>query len=232
MEQDSSGLHPEEQLCWQQRYSRCQHVETAKDAVFVHPDHQTFGGGRGRRCVADLQAAIDFLKRVTRYEPTKHFRQRVVVGYRHPLDEPGGRGCSPGWMPHWVNIPWGYLGRPDEPQDCCSHELVHPFFYMSPLDRGDNRVWGDGFCDFLRGFVLRAIGRTQAGEERLQRMRASACKKGDAYHDPAGQLILYAEGCGDPRRETVLQKALRELAAHDLNKLLRPTEPMLRQLKQ
>lgn len=179
-------MNEREKNTWQERYSFCRNVEERSDLIFVYPPEF----GNVAKPIADkLQEAMDFLKNITELNPTKFFDQRTVIGYRHPNNE-GGNDCSPGWKPNWVNIPWKYLKKANEPLDSCSHELVHPFFRCSPLhDR--NEGWGDGFCDFLRGPFKKIVGLNGDDWWHLM-MKAAKDNKDGEYHYPAGQFILIA----------------------------------------
>lgn len=180
-------MNTEEEKTWRGRYSYCRNIEEKDDLIFAYPD----GFGKNPSAVAeDLQKSMNFLKSITNLDPTGFFHQRTVVGYRHPNDE-GGRNCQPGWLPNWVNIPWSYLEKHNEPQDACSHELVHPFYRISPL-HNSNEGWGEGFCDFLRGPIKNLLG--LAGNEWWkQKIDDAHSKKDDRGGNAAGQFILKAQ---------------------------------------
>jgi len=168
------------------RYSYCDNIREREDLIFLYPS----GFAKNADVIADkLQVGMDFLKRIANLDPTTFFEQRVVIGYRHPNDE-GGKNCQPGWLPNWVNIPWDYIGKSNEPLDICTHELVHPFFRCSPL-HNCNEGWGDGFCDFLRGPLKKLLGLDGDNWWRCM-IRAAQDKQDGEYHYPAGQFILKA----------------------------------------
>lgn len=179
-------MNIKEEKTWRGRYSYCRNIEEKDDLIFVYPDEFNKNPSE---VAEDLQKSINLLKNITNLDPTEFFQQRTVIGYRHPNDE-GGRNCQPGWLPNWVNIPWSYLEKHNEPQDACSHELIHPFFRCSPL-HNRNEGWGDGFCDFLRGPVKKIMGLN--GDDWWQRMINAAKDNLDSeYHYPAGQFIIKA----------------------------------------
>ena len=173
----------EEDTC-RTRYSYCNNIQEREDLIFLYPS----GFDKDPNIIANaMQEAMNFLKRITGLDPTTFFKQRVVIGYRHPNDE-DGKNCQPGWLPNWINIPWNYLGKANEPLDICTHELVHPFFRCSPL-HNQNEGWGDGFCDFLRGPLKKILGLDGDGWWKLM-VKAAQDKLNSEYHYPAGQFIL------------------------------------------
>ncbi|MBW2108210.1 MAG: hypothetical protein JRI36_06025 [Deltaproteobacteria bacterium] len=179
-------MNKAEKKTWQERYSYCTELLERPDIVFVYPREFS---RTSEVVVEKLQEIMDYLKYITGLNPTYSFKQRTVVGYRHP-DNEGGKECQPGWLPNWVNIPWNYLKKPDEPMDACSHELVHPFFRCSPLHYR-NEGWGEGFCDFLRGPVKRVVGLDGANWWQTM-LEAAKDGKDSEYHYPAGQFALMA----------------------------------------
>lgn len=56
-----------------------------------------------------------------------------------------------------IYTPWQRLDDSKEPPDACTHEMVHPFFRCSSLHGTENEVWGEGFCDFLRGYLKKCF---------------------------------------------------------------------------
>ncbi len=216
-----------EESCWKARYGKCDGVERSADIVFVYPR------GLFRRdpaqVVKRLQAGWDLLRTATEIDPTRAFGQRVVVGFRHPSDE-GGKDCAPGWSresgtPHgfrgerwpFINIPWGYLGRGDQPEECCTHEMVHAFIAARPL-RDNRKEWVEGMCDFLRLPVFEAVGMPAVRDERYRLYRASAWQPGvNYYHDYAGRLIRWCERRHlDVRKKDQLAKVVPTLWNLDL----------------
>ncbi len=177
-------MNKKEENTWQTRYSHCENAQERDDLIFLHPPEFN----KGTHVVANkLQNIMNFLKNIMKLNPTVFFGQRVVIGYRHPRDE-GGKNCQPGWMPNWVNIPWNYLGKSDEPLDMCTHELVHPFFRSSPL-HCRNEGWGEGFCDFLRGPAKKIV--CLDGDSWWEKMvEAARNDPYSEYHNPAGKLVL------------------------------------------
>lgn len=178
------------------RYSHCNNSEEREDLIFLFPDEFN----KDPIVTADkMQKIVDFLKGITDLDPTKFFEQRVVVGYRH-FDDENKYKKNPIWTPHRISIPWQYDKKePDEsldfynseeqPLDCCTHELVHPFFRCSSL-RKKNKVWEEPFREFLRGPLKTVVG--LGGDEWWKGLIENAQKKLNSYRNPAGQFVLKA----------------------------------------
>ena len=179
--------------------------------------------------VKKLQAGWDVLRKATDIDPVKTFGQRIVIGFRHPIDE-GGKDCSPGWSlerggrhgfpgEKWpfINIPWGYLTNGDQPEECCTHEMVHAFIEAKPL-RDNRKEWVEGMCDFLRLPVFDAVGMAKVRADRYRLYRASAWQpRVNFYHDYAGRLIRWCDKHGlDPRKPDQLSKIVSTLWDLDL----------------
>ncbi len=177
-------MNKKEEQTWRTRYSHCDKAKDQDDLIFLYPSEFVKDIDE---IAYKLQSIMNFLKIITNLNPAAFFRQRVVIGYRHASDE-GGKNCQPGWLPNWINIPWNYLGKNDEPLDMCTHELIHPFFRSSPL-HCRNEGWGEGFCDFLRGPAKKVIGLD--GVAWWEKMIKSArIDPNSEYHHPAGKFIL------------------------------------------
>ncbi|HEX8200330.1 MAG TPA: hypothetical protein VF590_07575, partial [Isosphaeraceae bacterium] len=183
---------------------RSKHHVGSKDIVFAFPLPE-YKQDPHRACDR-LQKGFDFLNDLKLCEsPTVAFGQRVVVGYRDPVED---RHCSPGWGTHWINVPWCWLTRPetdpiqveiaDQPEFLCSRELVHPFEHLF-LKGNPNKRWKEGFCDSLRVFVLEAMGFSLYAQKWEEMIVAVAGKKKDEYHDAAGRILLWCRRHLGPR---------------------------------
>jgi hypothetical protein len=181
----SAELSPKEQEVWEGRYRCCDRMASSRDIVFVFPSAQF--QKPPSKTIEALQGMYDHLKAATGVDPTQDFKSRCVVGYRHPIDE-GGEDCCPGWGDHWVNVPWSYLKKVDQPEECCTHELSHPFVELL-IAKPDEKLWTEGLCDFLRIGVFAAIGLKPEVCKRTAEYCAAANNEGDRYHDPAGRLL-------------------------------------------
>ncbi len=210
-----------ENSCWKARYGKCDAVERSADIVFVYPRGQFT---RAAEAVRRLQAGWDLLRNATGADPKLTFGQRVVIGYRHPSDE-GGKDCLPGWGKEggdahgfsgeewpFVNVPWGFLGRGDQPEECCTHTMVYAFTEARPL-RDNRKEWVEGVCDFLRVPVFDAVGMPAVAAQRYLLYRSSAWKPGaSSYHDHAGRLIRWCEQRGlDVRKKDQLPQIVPKL---------------------
>lgn len=174
------------------RFPFCDRFEDTEDLVFAYPSGE-FVGDAGS-IANELQCMMNYLKKVTGLNPTKKLGSRVVIGYRHP-SQGRGTGRQGNWSKRDGNrvfLSWGYLEDFDkgEPMDICSHELVHPFFFVSPL-REINEFWGEGFCDFLRGPLKNLMGLdgNQWWREKIKQARDNKQDKGG---NAAGQLVKRA----------------------------------------
>ena len=192
-------LNPKEDATYHGRYGKCTDVTEGKHVVLVYPkvalgwDSATAGA-----VVQMLDRGYEALQKVWSSDPSTVFNCRVVVGYRHPSDE-GGKECSAGWgwgngqHPNWVNIPWYYIGKEEEPLRACSHELVHPFVHIADI-RGSNRHLVEGICDAFRGTVAERMGLTTYGSNEVARMFDESAK-GLANLSPHGQQYQHVAAC-------------------------------------
>jgi hypothetical protein len=217
----SRSADEKEDSCWKIRYGKCDGVERAQDIVFVFPRDRF---KRGREVVARIQASWNLLRKMTGINPTRSFGQRVVIGFRHPSDE-GGVDCEPGWWSQngWVhgftneqwpciNIPWRYLKKNAEPEDCLTRELVHPFLAVRNL-RDHDPLWVEGVCRLMSLPLYDTMGIHEVGRRRYQDYWSLAWN-GPALSDQdyAGRLVRWCRRKKiDPRDSRQLSKALPEL---------------------
>ncbi len=175
-----------ENKTYNSRYSHCDKFIELDDIIFLYPSYQFERNPNS--IAANLQCIMNYVKNITSLDPTSFFKQRTVVGHRHPSDEINGKNCQPGWMPNWVNIPWNTLNKDNEPIDMCTHELIHPFFACSPI-KDRNEGWGEGFCDFLRGPTKEVMGLDGISWWR-EMIKCAKNKPDSTYHHPAGKFVL------------------------------------------
>jgi hypothetical protein len=170
-------------------FPECNGVEPRPNLAFVYPPEFS---GDAVSIANTLQSAMLYLKKVTGKDPTRKLGSRVVIGYN--------KQCTcPTWSAregNRIRLPWNkYLNKEKEPLDVCSHELVHPFFFVSPLHE-INEFWGEGFCDFLRGPLKNFMG-LDGNEWWRRKVKETRDNKQDRGGNAAGQLILRAcECCG------------------------------------
>jgi len=168
------------------RYKYCNNIQEREDLIFIYPSEFS----KDSNVIAnELQKGVDWLKKITSIDPTTIFGQRVIIAYRHPNDECGGKQ-QPIWTKNRISIPWKYLIKPDEPLDCCTHELVHPFFRCSPIN-SRNEGWGEGFCEFIRGPLKRLLG-LNGLDWWLKTIKVARDNVDSSYTYPAGHFVLKA----------------------------------------
>ena len=103
-----------------------------------------------------------------------------------------------------VDLSWEYMFKPCEPFRICSHELIHPFYRVSPLHEKKatdivdenwlgNEGWGEGFCDFMRGPVMNSmkLPGNQGLEWWLQVIEKAKNNEDGTHQNPAGQFVLW-----------------------------------------
>ncbi|MBD3338403.1 MAG: hypothetical protein GF353_04810 [Candidatus Lokiarchaeota archaeon] len=168
-------------------FPECNGIEVRRDLVFLFPSNFS---GNSEEIANTLQAAIIFLKELTSKDSTKELLSKVIIGYND--------NSKPDWSylkGNRIVIPQKYINKEREPLNACSHELIHPFFYVSPLNE-INEFWGEGFCDFLRGPLKNFMGLDGNGWWN-EKIRQAADNYQDRGGNAAGQLILKAcEYCG------------------------------------
>ena len=132
-----------------QTFTLCDARHIMPDVIYVFPSDRI---AEPERRAATLQSAVEFLQAVTDMDLKRCFGRRVCVGYADELSQDCWCGSS-----NAVCLIPDRLDGEDQPMAACSHELVHPAYYRSPL-HGSNEPWGDGFCDFIRGPLLQVMG--------------------------------------------------------------------------
>lgn len=179
-----SDLKPHEQQILDKHFPDCKKSEGRGDIIFVYGDefkediYETAN---------TLQAAADFLKYVTCLNPAQFFNARIMVGHSKKYDQPnwsgkeGNRICIP-WKPKYL--------KQDTFLKACSHELVHPFYRLSPLHTS-NEKWGDPFCEFLRGQCKNVMG--QEGKIWWLKNIEEYNKTRNSWRNVAGQILNYAK---------------------------------------
>lgn len=181
-------INSHEQKIFNDRFPDCKKLEGRGDIVFVYTDE--FQGDIYETANA-LQAMTDFLRRVTCLNPVQFFNSRIMIGY--------SKNSLQAKQPNWsgkegnrIYIPWkDKYFKQDELLRSCSHELVHPFFRVSPLHY-NNQSWGEGFCDFLRGPIENLIGLDGKGWLK-EKIKQAQWNKQDRGGNVAGQLVLRAQ---------------------------------------
>jgi hypothetical protein len=211
-----------EDSCWHIRYSKCDGVVRTDDLVFVFPRAEF---QRARVVVKQIQTAWNRLREMTGINPVKTFGQRVVIGFRHPSDD-GGRDCDPVWsfengwkngFPNeswpFINIPWSYRKRRQEPEECLTIQIPHAFLAAKPLRQG-GAMWAEGMCDVLSLPLCRVVELPIVCESRYQLYLSSAWQEGILlpYQDYAGRLIRWSQrNKVDARNAKELKKVLPQL---------------------
>ena len=187
----NDGLNDHEDFIRVSRFASCDRFEVTEDLVFAYPSSEFVGDAES--IANELQREMDYLKNVTGLKPREELGSKVVVGYRRR--EEGGTGRQGSWSGadgNRVFLSWGYLEDFDkgEPMDICSHELVHPFFFVSPLHE-INEFWGEGFCDFLRGPLKNFMG-LDGNEWWGKKIKEARDNKQDKGGNAAGQSVIRA----------------------------------------
>ncbi len=142
-----------------------------KDVVLVCPRSKSSVGLDCHQTTVALQRIVDFLTEVMGLKLRNSwslgrntaFHSTIVIGYRRDEDlDPSEQ--NPSWVSdNTVKLPWDCLEIENKTITACTHELVHPFFKiffyssLTLLTDRQNEHWGEGFCDFLRIFVIDAL---------------------------------------------------------------------------
>jgi len=197
-----NGLSSHEEKVRAEQFPDSDLLEQREDLIFVFPGCFSKDGGE---VANQLQSSFNFLKDITSVDPTTELKSRVVIGFTKQSTQPNWSGLKG----NRIHLPWNKLSKSCEPQDACSHELIHPFYRCSPIhDR--NEGWGDGFCDFLRGPLKNKMGLD--GNSWWEKMIEAGQRtpKGE-YSYPAGQLVLklfekYGD-CGESVNDLIKNKA-------------------------
>jgi hypothetical protein len=194
----SGELNPHEKCVAKEQSPLCDKFVAKDDLIFSYPIE--FLDKNYAETVADtLQRAMDYLGYLTGKNPTRYFNSRVVIRWMRDHEKTGnaywksektGNG-------HWVDLSWDYMSQKDEPYKICAHELVHPFYRISPLHTkgkswGGNEGWGEGFCEFLRAPVMHRMGLDGKGWWRRV-IDAAARSKSGTHENPAGQFVKLAQ---------------------------------------
>lgn len=234
------GLSATEEKCWRKRYNSCDGIVVTKSLVFVFPKADFPPGGKNGRdphaICQDLQKCWDHLQCILEVDPVSDkYGTRIVVGYRDPRDE-GGADCNAGFELEdvgsgekcpYINIPWGYRDRINEPVECCSHEMVHPFVASKPLADMSEK-WVEGVCDFLRVPLLRVVAREKEANDWEVKFLNSAWKTANSYHDHAGRLLWWCNSRNysfrDHRAIDEQRRALRHIWRLNLSEALSDEE--------
>ena len=235
---DLRTAEQKEESCWKLRYGHCDGIERSDDLVLVFPSDQFKRSPA--LVVKKLQSSWDLLREMTGIDPRKHFGQRVVIGYRHRSDE-GGQDCLPGWIAQsgwtygfsgeiWpcINVPWYYLKARDEPEECLTVELVHPFLAAKrPLHGG---MWDEAICEFLSLPLCDAAGLTKVRDHRYRLYRRSAWRSETwIFQDYTGRLIRWCERNNlNLRKPDQLKVAVRQLWDMDFEAVLGKPLPKVR----
>jgi len=173
-----------EKILLEKNYPDLKNVEGRDDIILVY--NENF---KEDICeiANSLQDAVDFLKYVTCLNPTNFFNSRILIGHNKNANQANWSGRDG----NRIYILWeDKYFKKDEFLHSCAHELVHPFYRLSPLHRS-NEKWGESFCEFLRGpckHIMGLDGQTWWNEN------IDKYQKGeDAYRNVAGQLLTYAK---------------------------------------
>lgn len=209
-------------------FTRCVGCVRTADIIFCFPDTE-FTRDADEVCER-LQTGYDLLREICprRPHPTERLGGPLRVGYRHRTD-PGETGEPDAgyWGPdRRINVPWARLkykedfpisvAIADQPEFCCSHELVHPFEEIF-LKSNRNKIWKEAFCDCLRVFVLNRMGFKDFATKfsdfiEYQRTARSHCE----YHDGAGRIMHWLSarvGDWDKASTSDIQSELQTLIA-------------------
>ncbi len=228
-------LTADEKRIFDDQSSLCDRFVGKDDLVFSYPSaygnlqfsynsHAEYND-RAKYVAKRLQEIMNFLMDVTEKSPTDYFGSRVVVRWRKEHEEKGKEtwsSCRAKGLPgHYVNLSWDYMldiektKKDDEPITVCAHGLVHPFYAASELHTEEwpkNKIWGEGFCDFMRGPILSKIGRN--GIERWQRSikNARTQTKYSRYDTPASCFVMiFLEHCRLMEKD--MDKAIKDIDA-------------------
>jgi len=226
----------------------------SQDVVLVYPKNKTAIGLNWLDTVDALQRIVDFLADITGLklegglnleDEGERFDKIVVVGYRRNEDLVSNE-CNPSWVSdNTTKLPWDCLQIENKTITSCTHELVHPFLKIffhkskSLRRREENEInWGDGFCDFLRIFIIDFLDmdlKEQINgkeynwkEDSFEGYMRSTEKTGESWkthHKPALQLLSqfrkyrWADGYREKSEIEVLKVFLQALSSkEDLEK--------------
>jgi hypothetical protein len=161
-----------------------QEPKETKDLIFLYPKEFD---GNPQKIIKELQDMYELLRQLTDLNPVEKNELRIPIGF-YKCKNP----CISRSPDNRIYIPWKRLSKHDEPQQACTHELVHPFARISKLFTEENKVWEEPFCDFLRGVLKNHIGQDGIGCWEKQVESAEKRKNNRAYTG-AGLFILDAK---------------------------------------
>lgn len=217
-----------------EEFKACDSHRCSRHIVLVYPSDDW--NRNPRKVLERVEAGYCFLCNSTpaKQEPAQAFGRRIVVGFRHP-----SKDCDPhlhaGWVEaqNRVNVPWCRLCEREtdpitvdishQPEFVCSHELVHPFEHLF-LACNQNKAWNEGVCDFLRAFVLKAMGLPYAEEWRDHIAQCAGPPCCHEYHPQAGKIWRWFEKRltrGLDMEPQQLCDGLSELVSQDMCDVLR-----------
>lgn len=254
-----NNLTPTEQRIAQDQSSLCDRFAVQDDLVFSYPGN-LISEKNANRTAGMLQRAINYLKTITNLNPSNELNSRVIFRWIEDQDKEN--------VSNWtslenedgslngqrIDLSWEYMFKPCEPFRICSHELVHPFYRVSPLHEknityaGDeswlgNEGWGEGFCEFMRGPVMNSVKLpgNQGVEWWLQVIEKAKNNEDGTHQNPAGQFVLwYFQFCesdensisqliSDARQiKAFVGYLFKEYANRPLQTKLTPTNKMIR----
>ena len=136
----------------EEQFSDSKNIEQRGDVIFVYPNEFS---GDSYLTANYLQETIEYLNYLTNLNPSHFFNSRIIVGYTKLATDPNwsGRNGNRIQMP----LKNEYL-KETELLHVCAHELVHPFYRLSPLHY-KNEKWGEPFCEFRRFLVWKVPSR-------------------------------------------------------------------------
>jgi len=211
----SHSLSEDENRIAEDQSPFCDGFAEKDDLIFSYPI-EFINKTHAYTIASTLQRAMNYLKSVTNLKPTEKLRSRVIIRWIKERDLTGKsiwkseKDANGNLIGHYINLSWDYMFKPCEPFRICAHELVHPFYRISPLhERTEgcvgnecwlgNEGWGEGFCDFMRGPVINSTELPgQQGSEWWQKMiEAAKNNKPGTHQNPAGQFVQkYLKYCG------------------------------------
>lgn len=179
-----SALSEHEEKILRNQFPKCSQPEVGIDVVFAYSENFT---DNAELTLKLLQQIVDYQKEATSLNPTAYFKTRTIVGYTDQSSQP-----------NWSGARGNRVHIPDKSKwydqskllHTCTHELVHPFYRVSPL-HASNEKWGDPFCDFLRGPLKHLIG--QDGVTWWQNSILMYEKGENAFCNVVGQFLLCAK---------------------------------------
>lgn len=255
----SHSLSEDENRIAEDQSPFCDGFAEKNDLIFSYPI-EFINKTHAYTIASTLQLAMNYLKSVTNLKPTEKLRSRVIIRWIKERDLTGKsiwkseKDANGNLIGHYINLSWDYMFKPCEPFRICAHELVHPFYRISPLhERTEgcvgnegwlgNEGWGEGFCDFMRGPVMNSMKLPgQQGSEWWQKMiKAAMTNEPGISQNPAGQFVLkYLAYCkGDESSlsqlienmnlvEGFISDLFEEFNCRPLKSELRPTDKMIK----